>query len=61
MAYYTIHPAASSLFITFLMGWFVITTIGLAWKNGRSFLETTIRAKVIFSIREYWALAPWKA
>ena len=61
MAHCIIYLVASGLFIAFLIGWYVITTIGLAWKYGRSFLEATIRAKVIFSIHEYRASAPWMA
>ena len=61
MAHCTIRPAASGLFIAFLISWSVITMMGLAWKYGRSFLEATIRAKVIFSMRKYHASKPWKA
>ena len=61
MAHYIIRPAVSGLFIALLMGWSIITIIGLAWKYGRNFLEATIMAKVIFSIHGYRASAPWKA
>ena len=58
MAHYTIRLATAGLFIAFLIGWSVITMIGLAWKYEQSFLEATIRAKVIFSIHGYWAFVP---
>ena len=32
-----------------------------AWKYGQSFLEAMIKEKAIFSIRQYFALKPWKA
>ena len=61
MAHYTIRPTTSGLFITFLMGLFDIKMMGFAWKYGRSFQEATTKANVIFSMRGYLALAPWKA
>ena len=42
IAHWTILPAASSLFRDFLMGWFVITRIGFAWKYCLSLREATI-------------------
>jgi len=57
-AHYTIHLAASDLFIAFLIGWSVMTRIGFAWKYGRSFQEAMIRAKVIFLMPGYFTPAP---
>ena len=50
IAYWTILPAASGLFMDFFMGWSVITRIGLAWKYYLSLREATINANAIFSI-----------
>ena len=61
IAHWTILPAASGLFMDFLMGWSVITEMGFAWKYSLNLRDATINANAIFSILGYLALAPWKA
>ena len=60
IAHWIILHVASALFITFFIGWSVITKIGFAWKYGRSLREVIIKVNAIFSMCGYLAFAPWK-
>ena len=58
IAHWTILPAASSLFMDFLIGWSVITRMGFASKYCLNLREVTINANAIFSIFGYLDSAP---
>ena len=61
IAHKTNHPAASSLFIAFFIGWSISIIIECAWKYGRNFCDSMIRVKTIFLMLRYHASTPLKA